>query len=212
MYFAITTLAMGEIFRIVIRNWTSFTGGPEGEILPRIIFGGNSYLTYWLAFCLALLAIIISVAFEKTRIHFAVTAIRNDEVVAKSSGINIFKYLVLTFAITSALQGMAGGAFAQMYGFVTPESSFSADYILLPIAMALLGGVYGTIGPILGSIILGVLSEYLKLFVPYGHLVVYGIIIIFVILFMPQGIVGLVKKQIRNGNPLKKKVREGVKV
>ena len=201
MYFAITTLAMGEIFRIIIRNWSSFTGGPEGEILPNVIFNGNQLSMYWLCFLLALLAIIVSVIFERSRIHIALTAIRNNEIVAKSSGINIFKYLVIVFAITSALQGMAGGAYAHMYGFVTPESSFSSDYILLPIAMSLLGGIYGTLGPIIGTIILGVLSEYLKLFIPYGHLVVYGIIIIFVILMMPEGIVGLVRKKlIRRSN------------
>jgi len=196
MYFAITTLAIGEIFRIIIRNWTSFTGGPEGEILPNIIFDGDPIFSYWLVFGLALLAIALSIVFQKTRIYFALTAIRNNEVVAKSSGINIFKYLVIVFAITSALQGMAGGVFAQTYGFVTPESSFSADYILLPIAMALLGGIYGTIGPIIGTLLLGVLAEYLKLYIPYGHLIVYGIIIICIIMFMPQGIVGLVRTKI----------------
>lgn len=200
MYFAITTLAIGEIFRIIIRNWSSFTGGPEGEILPNIIFDGNPIFSYWLVFGLALLAIGLSVIFEKTRIHFAITAIRNNEVVAKSSGINIFKYLVIVFAITSALQGMAGAVFAQTYGFVTPESSFSGDYILLPIAMALLGGIYGTLGPIIGTVLLGVLAEYLKLYIPYGHLIVYGIIIICIILFMPQGIVGIVREKIGRRN------------
>ncbi|MBI9105663.1 MAG: branched-chain amino acid ABC transporter permease [Spirochaetales bacterium] len=196
MYFAITTLAIGEIFRIIIRNWSSFTGGPEGAILPNIIFDGDPVLSYWLVLGLALLAIVLSVIFQKTRIYFALTAIRNNEVVAKSSGINIFKYLVIVFAITSALQGMAGGVFAQTYGFVTPESSFSADYILLPIAMALLGGIYGTLGPIIGTVLLGVLAEYLKLYIPYGHLIVYGIIIICIIMFMPQGIVGVVRSKI----------------
>ncbi len=194
MYFAITTLALGEIFRIIIRNWSSFTGGPEGEILPEIIFGGSSAGMYWLTLVLALIAIGISIFFEKSKFHLALTSIRNNEIVAKSSGINIFMYLVVVFAITSAIQGMAGGVFAQMYGFVTPESSFNADYTLLPLAMALLGGMYSTWGPVLGALLLGVLSEYLKLYIPYGHLVVYGLIIVFVILFMPRGIIGLGKR------------------
>jgi len=84
-----------------------------------------------------------------------------------------------------------------MYGFVTPESSFNADYTLLPLAMALLGGIYSTWGPVIGAVLLGVVAEYLKLYIPYGHLVVYGLIILLVILFMPNGIVGLLRKQLR---------------
>ncbi len=197
MYFAITTLALGEIFRIVIRNWISFTGGPEGLVLPNVIFGGSSRAMYWMFLGIALLAIVSSIVFERSRMHYALTSIRNNETVAKSSGIGIFKYLVLAFAITSAIQALAGGAYAQMYGFVTPESSFNADYTLLPLAMALLGGIYSTWGPVIGAVLLGVVAEYLKLYIPYGHLVVYGLIILLVILFMPNGIVGLLRKQLR---------------
>jgi branched-chain amino acid transport system permease protein len=64
--------------------------------------------------------------------------------------------------------------------------------------MALLGGIYGTLGPVVGALLLGVVSEYLKLYIPYGHLILYGIIIVVVILYMPQGIVGLVSKYKRN--------------
>jgi branched-chain amino acid transport system permease protein len=60
--------------------------------------------------------------------------------------------------------------------------------MLLPIAMALLGGVHSTTGPIFGALLLGIVSEWLKLQIPYGHLVVYGIMIIIVILFMPRGL------------------------
>jgi branched-chain amino acid transport system permease protein len=89
--------------------------------------------------------------------------------------------------------GMTGAVFAQLFGFATPDNSFSTDFTLLPLAMALLGGMYGTWGPVIGALMLGVVAEYLKLIIPYGHLVVYGIIIILVILFMPQGLWGLVR-------------------
>lgn len=82
----------------------------------------------------------------------------------------------------------------QSYGFATPETVFSADFTLLPLAMALLGGVYSTVGPIFGAILLGLVAEWLKLKIPYGHLVVYGIIIILVILFMPNGLLGRIRQ------------------
>lgn len=199
MYFAITTLALGEIFRITIHNWNGFTGGPNGKLLPKLAFDGASVPTYLMMVVFALLVIALSEYFKKSKMHYALTAIRDNEIVAKSSGINIYKYLLIAFTVTAAIQGAAGAGFAQLYGFVTPESSFNANYTLIPLAMALLGGMYSTWGPVIGAVLLGVLGEFLKLYIPYGHLIVYGIIIILVLLFMPQGIVGLAVKLIKKG-------------
>lgn len=200
MYFAITTLALAEIFRIIIRNWNNFTGGPNGALLSGVIFGGNATTTYILMVVLGVLAIAASEWFQRGKMHFALTAIRNNEVVAKSSGINIYRYLLIAFVITSAMQGVAGAAYAQQFGFVTPESSFNVNYTLIPLAIALFGGMYTSWGPVVGAVILGVLGEYLKLFIPYGHLIVYGLIIVLVLLFMPKGIVGLVRAGLQGGS------------
>jgi branched-chain amino acid transport system permease protein len=197
MYFAIVTLALAEIFRVIVRNLPDLTGGPEGTVLPQAIFAGNSAHTYWLVLGAAALGVAVSEAFRHSRIHFALTSIRNDEIVAKSSGIDVFKYLVFLFAVTSAIQGIAGGAYAHIYGFVSPEGSFSVDFTLLPIAMALLGGMHSTWGPVVGAVVLGVVSEFLKLQIPYGHLLVYGIIIVVAILFFPQGIVGTLGQKMK---------------
>jgi len=197
MYFAIVTLALAEIFRVIVRNLPDLTGGPEGTILPSAIFSGNSTKTYWLVLTVAVVSIIASEIFRWTRIHFALTSIRSDEIVAKSSGIDVFKYLVFIFVITSAIQGIAGGAYAHIYGFVSPEGSFSLDFTLLPIAMALLGGMHSTWGPAVGALLLGVVSEFLKLRIPYGHLLVYGLIIVIAILFFPQGIVGTLGQRMK---------------
>jgi branched-chain amino acid transport system permease protein len=194
MYFAIVTLALAEIFRVVIRNGGPFTGGPEGQVLPGVVFGGSSAALYWLMLAVTLITLAASEAFQRTRLHYALTAIRNNEVSAEASGINIFSSLAVAFAITSGLQGIIGGAYAQMYGFVAPDGSFSADFTLLPLAIALLGGIYGSLGPVLGALVLGFLAEYLKLYIPYGHQIVYGLIIVLVILFMPRGLVGLLRR------------------
>jgi len=194
IYFAITTLALAGVFTVVARNLHDFTGGPEGKILPSAIFNGDPAKVYWLTFLITLGTILVSELFQRTRIRFAITAIRNDEITAKSSGIDIFKYLLFVFVITSAIQGVVGGAYAQQYGYVSPESAFSTNFLLLPIAMCLAGGIYSTLGPVIGSVILGVLSEYLKLRFPYGHLIIYGVIIVAIVLFMPHGILGMLKK------------------
>jgi branched-chain amino acid transport system permease protein len=193
MYFAIVTLAMSEIFRILVRNF-EITGGPEGVILPNAIFKGDAGGTFWLMLAIGFFTIILSLLFQKTRIHFALTAIANDEIVASSSGINIFKYLVVIFVVTSAVQGLVGGAYAQIYGFVEPNTTFSVNFILLPITMVLLGGSNSTWGPVIGAVLLSVIAETLKLKIPYGHLFIYGIIMIVAILWLPGGLIGILKK------------------
>jgi len=199
IYFAITTLALTTVFSVIIRNTPRLTGGASGKVIPNIIFQGDSSKIYWLILTLALSTILVSEIFSRTRVHFAINSIRTDEVVAKSTGINIFKYLIIVFIITAAIQGVTGAVYSQQYGFVSPETTFSLDFLLLPMAMALVGGIYSTWGPVIGAIVLGFASEYLKLIMPYGHLIIYGIIIILIILFLPKGIFGSLKNKIQSG-------------
>lgn len=188
IYFSITTLALTTVFAVVIRNLPKLTGGASGTVLQSAIFGGDPQKIYWMILFLTLVVIAISEIFRRTRIHYAINSIRNDEVTARSSGIDVFKYLLFVFVLTSAIQGVIGAFYAQQYAFVEPEATFSMNFLLLPIAMALVGGVYSTVGPIVGALILGFVSEYLKLIMPYGHLIVYGVIIVLVVLFLPGGI------------------------
>jgi branched-chain amino acid transport system permease protein len=208
-YFSITTMALGEIFRVIMHNGGSFTGGAEGVVLEKPIFNGDPRSVYWLALGLVLFACAASAYFQRSKLRLALTAIRNNETSAKSSGINIFKYLMIAFVVSSFIQGLAGGIQAQSFGFVAPDSAFDSNYTLLPLAMALLGGMYSTPGPVLGALLLGIVAEFLKLKIPYGHLIVYGVIIIVVILFMPQGIWGLVKGKRRASGAAKGAAAKG---
>ena len=201
MYFSIVTLALAEIFKIVIHNLHDFTGGPEGIVIPAgVILGGDAKGLYWLGLGGLAVALAASWWFEKSKIHYALTAIRNNETSARSSGVDIFRWLLVAFTVTSGIQGLLGGIYVQSYGFATPDSVFSADFTLLPLAMALLGGVHSTVGSVLGAILLGLAAEWLKLQIPYGHLIVYGIIIVIVILFMPQGLLGMARKAARGAD------------
>lgn len=190
IYFAITTLALSSVFMIFARNLSNITGGSAGKVLYQSIFNGDPIKIYWLVLSVTLFVVFISELFERTRIRFAISSIRNDEITAKCSGVNIFKYLLFVFILTSAIQGAMGALYAQQYAFVEPESTFSANFLLLPMSMALVGGIYSTVGPIIGALTLGLASEYLKLVMPYGHLVIYGLILIITIMFMPKGIYG----------------------
>ncbi len=195
MYFAITTLAIAMLFQVMALNLPRLTGGPAGKMLPTVIFRGDTGMAYWLLLAIAVLAIALSEVFERSRIRFALTSMRNDEYVARSSGIGVFRYLVFVFIVTSIIQGVVGGAYAHVHGFVAPEATFHVNFLLLPLAMALLGGIYGTWGPVVGALVLGVMAEYLKLVIPYGHLLVYGAIIVAATLFAPRGVLRALKDQ-----------------
>jgi branched-chain amino acid transport system permease protein len=196
LYFAIATLALSEIFRVVVTNWPDLTGGSQGKVLPSAIFGGDLANVYWLVLSIALITVVISEVLHRSRVHLALTSIRNNEVLARSSGIDVLKYLLFVFTVTAAIQGVVGGAYAHIYAFVSPTSAFNPNFILLPVTMAVVGGMGSTLGPMVGAIFLGLAGEYLKLQIPYGHLLVYGVIIVVVILFMPKGIVGTIRARL----------------
>ncbi len=197
IYFAIVTLALAHVFEVIAMN-LEITGGSTGMVLPEAIFGGDMQLLYWLVLGMALLTIGISEFFARSRMHYAMHSIRNDELTAQASGINVSRTLIIVFVTSSALQGLAGAIYVQQYAFVLPESTFSLDYLLLPIAMALVGGTLSTAGPVVGAIFLGLISEYLRLIMPYGHLLIYGLVIAVIILFMPGGIYKPVRNIILN--------------
>lgn len=197
VYFAITTLALAEIFRVIMQNGGDASGGPEGLVMPSLIFNGEAKALYWTSLAAVLLSGTVSALFQRSRARLALTAIRNNELSARSSGIHIFTWLMIAFVSSSFLQGIVGGIQLQEYGFASPDSVFDSYYTLLPLAMALLGGTYSTPGPVVGALLLGVAAEYLKLKIPYGHLVVYGIIIVLVILLMPRGLYGVYRGQVK---------------
>jgi branched-chain amino acid transport system permease protein len=197
MYFAIVTLALAEAFRVIIRNVPNLSGGPEGMVLPALIFDGDSFKTFWFALAVAISTLALLMVVSRSKVHIALTAIRNDETVAQSSGVNVYQYLLWIFALTSAIQGVAGGLYAHIYGFISPEGSFSLDLVLLPIIMAVVGGATTTWGPVIGAVLLGSVSELLKIKIPHGHLLIYGVIIVIVVLFFPKGVIGTLQEKIR---------------
>jgi branched-chain amino acid transport system permease protein len=92
IYFAITTLALTHVFSVIIRNLSDLTGGASGTQLNTAIFNGDPTKLYYMILIIALFTILISEIFSRSRIHYAINAIRNDETTAKSSGVDVFKY------------------------------------------------------------------------------------------------------------------------
>ncbi len=220
-YLAIVTLGFGEIVRIFMNNLNApvnITNGPQGiTLIDPVAFGdfkfsGSTQLFgltlsgpmkyYYLLVALAILVVIINLRLQNSRIGRAWQAIREDEIAAKAVGINTRNIKLLAFAMGASFGGIAGGVFAAMQGFVSPES-FSLMESIMILAMVVLGGMGHIPGVILGAVLLSILPEALR----YGvgpiqmalfgkmmvdpeslRMLVFGLALVLVMRFKPAGL------------------------
>lgn len=219
-YLAIVTLGFGEIIRIFLNNLdapVNVTNGALGinridpvkvgdfsfsaktEIFGMTMSGPQKY--YFLLVALAILVIIINLRLQHSRIGRAWQAIREDEIAAKAVGINTRNIKLLAFAMGASFGGIAGGIFAAMQGFVSPES-FSLMESVMILAMVVLGGMGHIPGVILGAVLLALLPEALRYSVvplqklAFGkvlvdpeslRMLVFGLALVLVMRFRPAG-------------------------
>ena len=220
-YLAIVTLGFGEIIRIFLNNLdrpVNLTNGPKGingvDAVQVFSFSFNKQLNigsmnipavvlnYYLFLVLVLIVIIVCARLQNSRIGRAWIAIREDEIAAKSMGLNTRNLKLLAFAIGASFGGVSGALFASFQGFISPES-FSLSESIVMLAMVVLGGMGHIPGVILGGMLLAIFPEFLRaVLVPlqnmiFGHVVIdaeiirqflYGCALILVIRFRPNGL------------------------
>lgn len=186
IYLAIATLGFGEIIRIVAINFDKFTGlnwlgGAQGlDRIQKLTTPTGLLIT------LFILAIFL-VQLHRSRAGRALAAIRRDERVAATMGINVFQHKLLAFVLGAFVAGLAGGFSAHQIRFVGPNAfSFNAAVNIL--AYAVLGGMGHWVGPLVGAAILTILPEALRFLNEYRG-IFNGIILVAVIIYLPNGLV-----------------------
>ena len=203
-YLAITTIGFAEILRLVAVNWVELTRGSLGlsgvPLLSPIQFGGWEMKFYFERdyYYVVLAAVLLTVFCIRRLVHseFGVSlqALRDDEIGARSIGINTATYKLAAFTISAFFAGVAGGLFAHFTRLVSPET-MALHTTFDTLTMVMVGGLGTIAGPILGAIVLTFLSEglrYLEDFIKIDiRLVIYGLMLIFTILFMRRGLIGL---------------------
>lgn len=193
VFLAFTTLGFGEITRIVILNWRSFTRGPlgiAGVPVPELFgwsFNGIGY--YYLVLVLASLTVLVIYHVYTSRVGRAFIAIREDETAAASMVINVFGYKVLAFTLGCFFAGIAGSFFSHFQRFVSADSFANLESFGI-ITMVALGGTGSIVGPILGATILVVIPEVFRALAQYRG-VIYGLTLIIVIVYKPGGLAGV---------------------
>lgn len=196
-YFALATIAVGEIFRLVAIDWRSFTEGMEGILIIQTFRSKLPY--YYLGAALAALCIFVihRVIYSKWGYYFV--AIREDHDAAESLGISAFRYKSLSLLISSFFTGLAGAFYMNYMAFIDPHVVFNlAGISIMAILVGIIGGV-GTIwGPPVGAFIMVFLQEtfrssffgILPRWVSEAHVLVFGLLVIFVIRYLANGIIG----------------------
>jgi len=191
-YLAIVTLGFGEIIRVFLINFKQITGGANGKrfTAPAAVLLSLSPELSWLVIIGSLILIIALVQnFLRSTYGRAILAVREDEIAASSSGIGVFRYKMIGFVIASFIAGIGGALYAPFIGFIKPDlASFnrSIDYLIFVV----LGGMGSLTGSVIASFVLTFLQEFLR-FLKDFRLLIYPLILIFVMLFRPQGLLGM---------------------
>ena len=226
-YLAIVTLGFGEIIRLVLNNWLSFTGGPNGVSVPSPTFlglefarrakeGGVPYHQFlhvnynpnmkFIFIYVVLVLVVLLVLFIKHRltrmpIGRAWEALREDEIACRAMGLNHVLVKLSAFMLGSSTAGIAGVFFASYQGFVNP-TSFTFFESALILAIVVLGGMGSTLGVVLAAFVLTVAPELLRSFAEY-RVLLFGMLMVLMMIWRPRGLV----RTARVGVPLRKGVR-----
>lgn len=199
-YLAIATIGFQQIIYILMIQWYSLTNGPSGlKGIPRPSLFGirfNDLAMYYLGFILVGLILLVVLGIMRSPLGLQMIAVREDEVAAQASGVNTTMIKLISFSVSSAMAGALGSYYAHFMGTIDP-TVFSITLSVTILAMILGGGIGTITGPLIGAFVLQVLPEVLRTFSEY-RMVVYGLVLILIILFMPDGIMGLIKKAIEH--------------
>ena len=203
-YFVIVTVSFAEVIRLVALNWVELTQGPMAlNNIPYLTLGipglfEVSFLrkpaNYYLVLAVAVLSYIIIRRLVHSRAGRAMIALRENEPLAASVGVDVTRYLVLATIVSAAMAGAAGTLYAHYVRIVDPDV-FLFIYTVTMVIMVVTGGKGTLAGPVVGGLIFGLLPETLRALEigPEIQWVIYGVLMVLVVYFLPEGIVPAVR-------------------
>ena len=198
-YFLLFTFLFAELMRVLLSNFgVGLFGGIPGLTnipKPSIHIGNlvnvdfsSKVAFYYLVVGLVVFTIIVLRRVDKSRIGMIFTAIRQSDVLVESIGISTMKFKILGCAIGCLFAGLSGSLYAHFVGIITP-GDFAIHSVFAPIAYVVVGGIGNVFGPVIGATALMMLSNFFLRQFGFFELLLYGIIIVLIIRFMPEGII-----------------------
>jgi len=198
-YFSLATLAVAELVKLVALNWESVTNGPTGylitglpelRLLGRVVNWESKRPFYFLAAALALGGLLLTARLARSRLGAYLVAIRENEDAAEAVGIDTVRAKVTTLALSAFLAGLGGGFYAFYFRYVDPDAVLHIGLSMEMVFVAMVGGLSTAGGPFMGAAFLTVLGELVRERFQVGHLVLYGLFMMLVIRWLPEGIWG----------------------
>jgi branched-chain amino acid transport system permease protein len=193
VYFCIFTFGLVLLISNVVRELERTLSGTRG----RFVDTQPIEVVYWAVLGVCVLCILAAWLIRRSRHGLALTSIGQYEEAAAHSGINVVRTKVLVFAVSAIFMGMVGAVIATRRAYVDPTVAFHLDQSFLPVLMALFGGMLTLVGPVIGAVVFSLIKEELATKWPEMFQVIFGAILIFSILFLQNGIVGVAQQMWR---------------
>ena len=195
-YLAIATIGFGLIIQSVFVTLSQYTGGPDGfrDIVPLRVAGyvfKSDLQYYYPVWTLAMAILFLTRNIVRSRVGRALLALRGDPVAASAMGVDVAKYKVQAFVLSAAYASLAGSLYAHSSRFISPQMADLSSSVEM-IIMMVLGGIRTVFGVLIGTAIMKSLPEILESFLDY-QMVTRGAILIILLLYMPQGLIGVIK-------------------
>jgi branched-chain amino acid transport system permease protein len=192
-YFAIGSIGVVEVLRLVISSWDSLTNGAEGVNLPLLGGGPDAVARIFLAVMIAIMvaAFVVTVLVERSRLGYGLRCIQQNEDAANMVGVNTTRYKVIAYTLSALFCGTVGAAYASWTGYIDPNDSFSIIMTIKVPVMCLLGGPGTALGPVVGTAVFTLLEEvFWANFLDYNRAIL-GAVIVILIFFLPGGLLAL---------------------
>jgi branched-chain amino acid transport system permease protein len=192
-YFAIGSIGVVEVMRLVVSSWASLTGGGNGLNVPLLAGGPDVVARTFLAVMVGLMAVtfLVTLAVDRSRVGVAFRCIQQNEDAANMIGVDTVRYKVIAFTLSALFCGTAGAVYASWRGYIDPTESFSILMSIKVPVMCMLGGAGTVLGPVIGTAAFMLLEEvFWANFLDYNRAIL-GAVIVVLIFFLPGGLLGI---------------------
>jgi branched-chain amino acid transport system permease protein len=190
IYFAIFTFGLVVLIKELLLFWEIVVTRTRGRF---VVLESNNTI-YYVILSIFVVSLITAYLIRNSKFGLALQSIGENEEAAAHLGVNVTWVKVITFAISAIFMGAAGAIMATKWTYIDPYVAFNPLFSFLPVLMAIFGGMGQLYGPVIGAAIFAYLEELLLTRFPYYYMLVFGIILVVVILYLPQGLVGVVQK------------------
>jgi branched-chain amino acid transport system permease protein len=195
IYFAIFTFGLLALIKELLLYWEITITGTRGRFVILV----DTHHIYWIMLGIFVVLMLTAYFIRRSKFGLALQSIGENEEAAAHSGVNVTMVKVITFAISAFFMGAAGAIIATKWTYIDPYIAFNPLFSFLPVLMAIFGGMGLFYGPVIGAVIFAYLEEVLLTKFPYYYMLLFGLVLVAAILYLPNGLVGLVPRFVQKG-------------